>query len=101
MRAAAATLLLVVSACSAPGPTLLATYRAPTIPAECEQAVYNDPEVHRIMLANIASPTLIGENQDKLAFAQEEAVRNCLRAKGLLPAGGVEPVRYRWYPSPL
>ncbi len=95
-------LLLSLSACStAPAPDVLATYRAPEIPHECEMAVYNDPKVRELLIANAGVPSLIGENQNQLAFAQDEALRTCLRARGLLPAGGVEPVRYQSYPSPL
>lgn len=93
-------LLTFLSACSAPAPAVLATYRAPEIPRECETAVYNDPKVRDLLTANAGVPFLIGQNQNELAFAQDEALRNCLRARGLR-AGGVEPVRYQSYPSPL
>jgi hypothetical protein len=82
-------------------PTGLATYRAPDIPPECREAVYSDPKVRETMIANSGVPALIGDNQNKLAFLQADAVQRCLQAKGRITEGGVEPIRYKWYPSPF
>jgi hypothetical protein len=95
--------LLALAACSSPvrEPQVLATYRTPEIPPECQQAVYNDPKVQALMIAGAGQPVLRAQDQDKLAFAQDEALRRCLREKGLMQPGGVEPVRYLWYKSPF
>lgn len=97
-------LLLALAACAAPepvrAPDLLAAYRAPDVPPACREAVYDDPKVRELMIAGAGAPSLRAENQDKLAFLQDEALRRCLQEKGLRKAG-VEPVKYKWYPSPF
>ncbi len=75
-------------------------YRAPEIPPECRDQVFQDPTVRRLIAAGTAVPIYAAQHQDELAFAQTEAVRRCQREKGLTQ-GGVEPKKYRWYPAPF
>ena len=84
----------------APAPeSRLAAYRAPDVTPECRAAVYGDPEVRRLIAAGTAVPNYMAENQNKLAARQAEVENRCMQAKGLMPAGGVEPVKHTWYPS--
>ena len=75
-------------------------YRAPEIPPECRDQVFQDPTVRHLIAAGTAVPIYAAQHQDELAYAQAEAVRKCEREKGLIQ-GGVEPKRYRGYPSPF
>ena len=92
---------LALAGCSASPTKLVAAYDAPAVPPPCRDAVYADPKIREIMVADAGSPALRATNQNRLAFLQDEAVRNCLRARGELPKGGVEPVRYQWYRDPF
>jgi hypothetical protein len=40
----------------------------------------------------------MAENQNKLAFREAEIERQCMVQRGLARGGGVEPVKYPWYP---
>ncbi len=75
-----------------------AAYRTPNVPPECRAAVYDDPEVRHLIAAGTAVPEYMAENQNKLAFKEADAERRCMQQRGLMPAGGVEPVKYPWYP---
>jgi hypothetical protein len=86
------------AACAPAPENRLASYRTPDVPPECRAAVYQDPKVRQLVAAGTAVPTYMANNQNNLAFAEAEAERNCMREKGLLPQGGVEPTRYTWYP---
>lgn len=88
----------LLAGCAPPSENRLAAYRTPNVPSECRAAVYDDPTVRHLIAAGTAAPTYMGEHQNELAFAEAEAEKKCMRAKGLLPAGGVEPVKYPWYP---
>ncbi len=99
-----ASALLLLGACESdlPAPrSVAAAYRTPEIPPECRNAVYDDPKVHAMMVANAGVPTLRAENQDKLAFLQADALRRCMQQQGGVQQGGVEPIRYKWYPNPF
>lgn len=90
--------LALLAGCGSDPPSRLAAFRAPEVPPECRAAVYEDPTVRELMRAGAAVPSYRAENQDRLAFAEAEAERRCLREKGLLRSGGVEPIKYLWYP---
>jgi len=101
-RAALAGLLLLgsllPSGCAPPPENRFAAYRTPNVPPECRAAVYNDPEVRQLIAAGTAVPPYMADNQNKLAFKEAEVERRCMVQKGLARGGGVEPVKYPWYP---
>lgn len=60
--------------------------------AECRQQVYDNPEVgHRI--ARDASSHYSPLGEESLAAMKRRVYVDCLRARGLAPKGGVEPVK--------
>jgi hypothetical protein len=90
--------LMLLSGCAPPSDNRFAAYRTPNVPPECRAAVYEDPEVKHLIAAGTAVPEYMAENQNKLAFKEAEVERRCMEQKGLTRSGGVEPVKYPWYP---
>jgi hypothetical protein len=90
--------LAVLSGCAPPSQNRFAAYSTPNVTPECRAAVYDDPEVKRLIAAGTGAPEFMAENQNKLAFKEAEVERRCMEQKGLTRSGGVEPVKYPWYP---
>ncbi|HST73985.1 MAG TPA: hypothetical protein VLJ20_01310 [Acetobacteraceae bacterium] len=88
----------LLAGCAAPPDNRFAAYRTPNVPPECRAAVYDDSGVKELISAGTAVPAYMAEHQNKLAFKEAEAERRCMQKRGLMPAGGVEPVKYPWYP---
>jgi hypothetical protein len=92
MRAGAAALLgmLVLSACGsdegAGGPQS-AAQRA------CDRQADDDPAVKELAIRSLGSQEEAYKLKFTLDQARLQARLRCLRAKGLAPPGGVEPVR--------
>lgn len=83
---ALALLLLPLAACS--GPDSFMTNEG------CRQQVYANPEVGTRIARNASSHyDPLGE--ESLADVKQRVYVDCLRARGLAPKGGVEPVK-RW-----
>ena len=62
--------------------------------AECTRQAEQDPTVRSIYRDDQGYYTQqTGEARANLQWAKQQAFRKCMQAKGLLPAGGVEPVR--------
>ena len=63
---------------------------------QCERQATQDPAVHAIYARSDGYYT-IGETKqrDELLTATRAAVQRCMRAKGLAPPGGVQPVVVR------
>ena len=79
-----ALLLPLLGACSGPDSGMTN--------AECRQQVYANPEVGARIARNAASHySPLGE--ESLADMKQRVYVDCLRARGLAPKGGVEPVR--------
>ena len=89
---------MLLAGCAPPQDNRFAAYRTPNVPAECRAAVYEDPEVKHLIAAGTAAPDYMAENQNKLAFREAEVERQCMVQRGLARGGGVEPVKYPWYP---
>ena len=69
----------------------------PAAPPECQAEANNDPAVKQIVMKMSAVQYWRGNYQEDLAVAKREALLKCMRAKGLIPPGGVEPVKPVWY----
>jgi hypothetical protein len=64
----------------------------------CRAEVNNDPTVRELTAQSAGSPSNFALiNKQELADARRQAELNCMRAKGLLPPGGVEPIKPVWY----
>lgn len=87
MRALALPIMIVcaLAACSS-GPS-----QSPAV-ADCEAQANNDPTVKQLISIQSGSLNLQANGQHELDDAKRQATLNCLRAKGLISAGGVEPV---------
>lgn len=83
---ALALMLLPLAACSSPDDFMTN--------AECRQQVYANPEVG-VRIARNASSHYDPLGEESLADLKQRVYVDCLRAKGLAPKGGVEPVK-RW-----
>jgi hypothetical protein len=64
-----------------------------TSQAQCERQADQDPMVLSIYRGDQGDYTQIGPARSNLMFAKRQATIKCLQAKGILPPGGVEPVR--------
>jgi hypothetical protein len=60
--------------------------------ASCERQAWNDPTVRQIVAEQAGNGWLKNNGQAKLADARKRAEVKCLRARGLAPPGGVQPV---------
>lgn len=98
--AGALAALALQTACAPSRSERLAASGAPVITEACRREALADPTVRQMMVAAAAVSDRLAEDQISLAFARAEAERKCMEQKGLM-RGGVEPVRYRWYPSPF
>ncbi len=64
--------------------------------AQCERQVNDDPKVAEIYRTSNGEYSYVGyQARDDLLMAKREAVVKCMRAKGLAPPGGVQPVQRR------
>jgi hypothetical protein len=61
--------------------------------AQCVRQADQDPTVRSIYRGDQGDYTRIGPARSNLMFAKRQATIACLQAKGILPPGGVEPVR--------
>jgi hypothetical protein len=71
---------------------LLAACTANTPRAECEQQAMNDPNVLEIYTRTNGYYTFDDVQRTQLLDYKRQAVLRCMRAKGLVPPGGVQPV---------
>jgi hypothetical protein len=78
-------LLPLLGACAGPAGN--------TPQAQCAREAYNDPDVKRMIMEQAGSPYLMRTDQAELEQAKHQAALRCLRARGLAPPGGVEPLR--------
>jgi hypothetical protein len=60
--------------------------------AQCERQADDDPAVAAIYSGTNGAYTYVGAVRDDLIAAKRQAVMRCMRAKGLAPPGGVQPV---------
>jgi hypothetical protein len=60
--------------------------------AECERQAMNDPDVLQIYTRTDGNYTFEGVQHTQLRDYKRQAVLRCMRAKGLVPPGGVQPV---------
>jgi ABC-type glycerol-3-phosphate transport system substrate-binding protein len=60
--------------------------------AQCQRQAEDDPAVVDIYTRTNGAYTQPWAERDQLIRAKKEAFIRCMRAKGLLPPGGVEPV---------
>lgn len=83
------TMVLALTACSGPGDSGK---------AQCERQASQDPAVQTIYARSNGYYTVSGTKQQAdLVEATRQAVLRCMRAKGLAPPGGVQPVAPRIY----
>jgi hypothetical protein len=61
--------------------------------AQCERQADQDPTVLSIYRGDQGDYTQLGPARSNLMWAKRQATIKCLQAKGILPSGGVEPVR--------
>lgn len=69
----------------------------PAAPSQCETEANNDPAVKEITMKMSAVQWWRGNHQEDLAVARRQALLRCMRQKGLIPPGGVEPLKPVWY----
>ena len=74
------------------GVVLLAACADNTPQAECERQAMNDPDVLEIYTRTDGNYTFEGVQHTQLRDYKRQAVLRCMRAKGLAPPGGVQPV---------
>jgi hypothetical protein len=73
---------------------LMASCAADNTPqAQCARQADQDPTVLSIYRGDQGDYTQVGLARSNLLFAKRQATIACLQAKGVLPPGGVEPVR--------
>jgi hypothetical protein len=72
---------IVLAGCGGSGPE-----------ADCERQAMNDPAVREIYSRTDGYYTYPGVQRNDLLQAKRQAVLRCMRAKGLAPPGGVQPV---------
>jgi len=60
---------------------------------QCEQQAEKDPKVVQIYARTNGAYIVPGPVKDDLLMAKRQAVTRCMRAKGLAPPGGVQPVQ--------
>ncbi len=75
---------------------MLAGCAGNTPEAQCQRQAAQDPEVQNIYARTSGYYTFTGEQRDDLAQATRQAVMRCMRAKGLAPPGGVQPIMPHW-----
>ncbi len=61
--------------------------------AQCERQANDDPTVMSIYRGEQGDYTQLGPARSNLIWAKRQATLKCLRQKGLVPPGGVEPIR--------
>ena len=93
MKTAVTILLATVTlaACSStPRPATDADHRA------CKDQAYDDPVVKAMIMKSAGTDRYVIDNQYAMKYAEEDAVLTCLRARGLVPPGGVERQKSFW-----
>jgi hypothetical protein len=83
MPPASLLLLLLLAAC-APG-------NSPQ--AQCERQAIDDPAVQEIYRTSNGDYTYADRDRPELLAAKRDATVRCMRAKGLVPPGGVQTVQ--------
>jgi hypothetical protein len=75
-------------------PVVLAACATDNSPrAQCERQADEDPTVQSIYRGDQGDYTRLGPARSNLMWAKRQATIKCLQAKGIIPPGGVEPVR--------
>jgi hypothetical protein len=69
----------------------------PDAPPQCHQEANADPAVRELRMKMAGTSWWRTNYQNQLAFAEHEALLKCMRRIGMLPPGGVEPVKPLWY----
>ncbi|MBN8889677.1 MAG: hypothetical protein BGP12_17750 [Rhodospirillales bacterium 70-18] len=90
MKYAALSLLLALGACAS------LSQDAGMTDAACRQKALDAPEVQD-RIAKMAGSYRTEWGEPSLEDLKHLAYVRCLRAKGLAPKGGVEPVKRNWY----
>ncbi len=62
-------------------------------PDVCNDQVYADPTVKRLIADSAGSSNFADQNVDRLHYAKLDAARRCMQQKGLIRGGGVERPR--------
>jgi hypothetical protein len=78
---------LLLAGCGILGP------RSSSPQAECEWQANSDPKVESLSLQEFNRNTQSPDLRPDIAVAKHEATVRCLQARGLVPPGGVQPVR--------
>jgi len=78
-------LALLLAACGAGGSD-------DTPQAQCARQANDDPKVLEIYSGTSGYYTFPWSQRDELLMARRQAELRCMRAKGLVPPGGVQPV---------
>jgi membrane-bound lytic murein transglycosylase B len=87
--------LLLLAACggTAPAPSATANPADPAI-AECREEARNSPEVRELWReANMNTPTQRERMRQRRSEVETRVYGDCIRRRGLVRGGGVEPVR--------
>ncbi len=87
LRIAALVCVCALAACGTSGPPKSAAER------KCDAEAMNDPKVKELVVQSLGNDAKAYELQFDLERARQQATLRCLRAEGLAPPGGVEPVR--------
>ena len=99
MRLLAVLALLSLSSCA--GGSGASASADPAL-RQCQGRAVNDPAVQAAILrANSPLQEVRVQGVHDQAVAIKRAVHRCLAARGLAPAGGVEPVEGDWLGPPL
>ncbi len=85
MRAAVGLVAALLAGCADSGPM--------TDQQACEKQANDDPVVKLMIMKGAGTTHYMIEHQDELKAARQDAVLNCLRARGLVAPGGVERVK--------
>jgi hypothetical protein len=85
MTRASVLLVLLLLACEGPS--------AKTAQLQCEAAADKDPTVQAAIQEYSASVTHMNSYKEDVSGVRKQAVYRCLRARGLVPRGGVEAVK--------
>ena len=56
--------------------------------AFCEAQADSAPAVKALTISSVSNPYFMSQSSDLIAATRAQAVRDCLRRQGVLPAGG-------------